>query len=162
MRSILAKSLDSASFAPFGRYWSKSEVRSGNGYSFSSTLFPEFRGGEDEEPSLGITTGDALDTPCISMERHFHTSETLFTICAPVVLCVAPSGGDSPRAELVQAFLLVPGELVRLNRGVWHDACRGLTEPVTYGWLADCRAPLDPWVEVVGGPLRVVVNQTAQ
>jgi len=158
MNETAVQGLSRHSFAQFGDYWPQEEARAGHGYAFSSTLYPEFRGGNDEEPSLGITTGESIQVECAAMERHFHTSETLFTISEPVVLCVAPPGGEAPVGELVQAFLLTPGEVVRLNRGVWHDACRGLGGPVTYGWLADCRAPLDPWVEIQGGPRRVVIR----
>lgn len=158
---ISAVRLSQEAFAPFGDYWPHSGARTGKGYSFSSALYPAFRGADDEEPSLGITVGEALDVATARMERHFHTTETLFTIATPIVLAVAPPGGEAPLADEVVAFLLNPGDVVRLSRGVWHDACRGIIEPATYGWLADCRAPLDPWVPIEGGPVTIRVTSDA-
>lgn len=159
MNQITAQQLSHDSFAPFGHYWPRGEARSGEGYAFSSTLYPAFRGGDDEEPSLGITEGASLAVQCAAMERHFHTTETLFAFDQPAILCVALPGGEAPDGNDVRAFVLEPGDVVRLNRGVWHDACRGIAGPVTYGWLADCRAPLDPWIEIDGGPLQVSVDR---
>lgn len=157
MKLIHAQELTHSAFDPFGDYWPAGDARTGSGYAFSSHLYPTFRGGPDEEPSLGITLGESLATSCSAMERHFHTSETLFGFSERIILAVAPPGGTAPEAAQVVAFVINPGDVVRLRRGVWHDACRGVDTPVTYGWLADCRAPLDPWISVAGGPIRVTM-----
>ena len=109
---ISAVRLSKEAFAPFGDYWPQSGARTGKGYAFSSALYPAFRGADDEEPSLGITVGEALDVATARMERHFHTTETLFTIATPIVLAVAPPGGEAPLADEVVAFLLNPGDVV--------------------------------------------------
>ncbi len=42
-----------------------------------------------------------------------------------------------------------------MNRGVWHDACRGLTGPTPYYWMAICGLGADPWIDIEGGPVEV-------
>ena len=43
-----------------------------------------------------------------------------------------------PQAEDVRAVILRAGDVVVLNRGIWHDACRGLGRPSAYYYLASC------------------------
>jgi len=90
------------------------------------------------------------------MERHPRTEEALFCAGAPIILAVAPAGdGAAPEAGTLQAFVILPGQVAVMNRGVWHDACRGFDGPAAYHWMAICGLGPDPWVEVSGGPVRV-------
>lgn len=60
-----------------------------------------------------------------TMERHTKTTELIVCGNKPIVLAVANSSPDgAAKAEDIQAFLISPGELVVMDRGIWHDACR--------------------------------------
>ena len=110
----------------------------------------------DGKPSLGMTSTGSLPYHAERMERHEHTQEALFCIEDPIVLVVAP--GDEtpyPRASQTKAFSIDTGMVAVLNRGVWHDACRGLIRPCRYHWMAVCTGSPSVWTEISGGPVRI-------
>ena len=61
----------------------------------------------------------------------------------------------APHSDTVEAFVIRPGQVAVMNRGVWHDACRGLAGPTAYYWMAICGLGLDPWIDIEGGPVEV-------
>lgn len=102
---------------------------------------------------LGITRGGGAPWHCTAMERHPHTEEALFCGAQPIVLAVAPaSDADAPHHDEIEAFVIAPGQAVVMHRGVWHDACRGVSGPTPYYWMAICGLGESPWVPVAGGP----------
>lgn len=157
--TVLARPLTALSFSPFGRVFDLSgspaegvKAMSGDGWTDSFTLRPLI----DGQGHLGMTQGPAAPWPCRSMERHPRTEEALFCASAAIVLAVAPAGdAPAPQAEELAAFVIRPGQVAVMNRGVWHDACRGLEGPTPYYWMAICGLGSDPWVPVAGGPVEV-------
>lgn len=104
----------------------------------------------DTTGSLGLAVGATLPAKIQQMERHFRTEEALFCLERPFVLAIAKPS-DAPLAESIRCVRVDPGEVVVIDRGVWHDACYGLDEPTPYYWFAAC----DPdeegkWTPVVG------------
>lgn len=107
--------------------------------------------------SLGITQGSPLPCKVGKMERHLHTQEALFCLTDPIVVAIANSGEDKqPRAADIEAVIIQPGEVIVLNKGVWHDACHGLNKSVRYYWLAEEyeNEPTE-WVDIIGGPIEL-------
>lgn len=156
---VTPQTLTAAAFAAFGRVFelngSASEgvvPMSGEGWSDSFTLKPLI----DSAGHLGMTQGPGAPWQCQLMERHPRTEEALFCAGAPIVLAVAPAGpATAPSAETIEAFIILPGQVAVMQRGVWHDACRGLDGPTPYYWMATCGLGPDPWVVVAGGPVEV-------
>lgn len=157
---LRALPLTAEAFAPFGRVFDLTGApgegvrpMSGEGWTDSYTLAPLI----DGPGHLGMTRGPAAPWDCRLMERHPRTEEALFCAGAPIVLAVAPGGAaPAPLAGTLRAFVIRPGQVAVMERGVWHDACRGLDGPTPYHWMATCGLGPDPWVEVAGGPVRVL------
>ncbi|KON86563.1 hypothetical protein AF332_06830 [Sporosarcina globispora] len=109
--------------------------------------------------SLGITQGSALPCKVSKMERHLHTEEALFCLTDPIVVAIA-NGGDhkQPLPSEIEAVIIQPGEVIVLNKGIWHDACHGLHNPVRYYWLAEeYEGEPTEWVDICGGPVELHV-----
>lgn len=158
-RIVQASELTAEGFAPFGRVHdlvggdsAGVQRMAGEGWTDGFTLAPLI----DGRGHLGMTRGPAAPWLACQMERHPLTEEALFCAGAPIVLAVAPAGeGDAPLSATVEAFIIRPGQVAVMNRGVWHDACRGLTGPTAYHWMAICGLGPDPWVGIAGGPVEV-------
>lgn len=113
----------------------------------------------DGSGHLGLTSGGPAPWKCIEMERHHKTEEAIFCAAEPVVLAVAPaSDADAPHRADIEAFVISPGQVVVMKRGVWHDACRGAAGPATYFWMAMCGLEPNVWLPVQAGPLRISVG----
>jgi ureidoglycolate lyase len=158
-RLVQARPLTAAGFAAYGRVFDLTGAdtpgvrrMSGEGWSDGFTLAPLI----DGQGHLGMTQGPAAPWFARQMERHPRTEEALFCAGTPIVLAVA-LGGDlaRPLADAVEAFVINPSQVAVMNRGVWHDACRGLMGPTPYYWMAICGLGPDPWVEIDGGPVEV-------
>ena len=107
----------------------------------------------DGRGHLGVTRGGSAPWHCSAMERHPHTEEAIFCLAQQVVLAVAPaSDATAPDRNEIEAFVIAPGQAVVMDRNVWHDACRGVSEPTPYYWMAVCGLGESPWVPVAGGP----------
>ena len=105
---------------------------------------------------LGVTRGGSAPWHCGAMERHPQTEEAIFCFAQPVVLAVAPaSDATAPDRNEIEAFVIAPGQAVVMDRNVWHDACRGVSGPAPYYWMAVCGLGESPWVAVSGGPIKV-------
>lgn len=150
---IIARRIDAAGFAPFGRCYNMYNARSGvshtRGEAFEDHMTLDAL--VDTRVHLGLTVGSAAPCALRSMEKHSHTQEAILCMAEPLILCVAESEGDAPpRAEDVRAFLLQPGDVAVIEREVWHDACHGLGRDVAYYWLAMAGETPAIWEKVVG------------
>lgn len=157
--AIVAQPVTPANFAPYGKVYdlmgdADSAViwTAGDGWSDGFTRMPLIEG----SGHLGITRGGGAPWACTTMERHPETEEAIFCAAEPVILAVAPpSVACAPHRDDVEAFVIAPGQAVVMHRNVWHDACRGLSGPTPYYWMAICGLGASPWVPVEGGPRRV-------
>ncbi|HEV7322288.1 MAG TPA: ureidoglycolate lyase [Ensifer sp.] len=110
----------------------------------------------DGRGHLGITRGGSAPWHCSAMERHPLTEEAIFCLADPVILAVAvASNDDAPCRDDIEAFVIAPGQAVVMDRNVWHDACRGVSGPAPYYWMAVCGIGESPWVPVSGGSVNV-------
>lgn len=160
--SIVARPVTAENFARFGTVYNLADDRdagvvwtAGDGWTDGFTGKPLI----DGAGHLGMTRGGAAPWDCTAMERHPRTEEAIFCAARPVVLAVAPAGEtDAPHRDDIEAFVIAPGQAVVMRRGVWHDACRGVSEPAPYYWMAMCGLGESPWVPVAGGPRRVALE----
>lgn len=156
---IVARPITAAAFAQYGTVHELLDDKdekvvwtAGNGWHDGFTAKPLI----DGAGHLGMTRGTAAPWHCGEMERHERTQEAIFCADAEIVLAVAPaSAAPAPRHHQIEAFVIAPGQAVVMNRGVWHDACRGLRRPTAYFWMAVCGLGASPWVPVEGGPLLI-------
>lgn len=154
--AIVARPVTSENFAPFGTVYDlttdidpKAVWTAGDGWYDGFTRTPLIEG----SGHLGVTRGGGTPWLCVTMERHPGTEEAIFCGAQPVILAVAPaSDADAANRADIEAFVIAPGQVVVMRRGVWHDACRGVSGPAAYYWMAICGLGESPWVPVAGGP----------
>ena len=68
-----------------------------------------------------------------------------------------PTLSGHAHAEDVRAFIIEPGEILVINKGIWHDACRAFDAPTFYYFLSletDEPAVFQP---LDGGPVEIVL-----
>lgn len=95
-----------------------------------------------------------------SMERHMTTEEILFCGDKPIVLSVANSDPHGePQAADVRVFLMEPGDMVMLDKGIWHDACQSTDDDAFYYFMAHGTGQGDEivWHNILPEPLMVEV-----
>ncbi len=160
MRQIKAVPITKEGFAPFGRYYNLYEGRSTKTEDFEAYMLNELH--VDEPMNFGITICKAGDFDSVSMERHFLTEEPQFCGDGTMVLTVANTDPEHyPAAEDVQAFILKPGDLAVLAKGIWHDANHGIEKDTMYYFMATNKAPDSretEWIEIKPEPVRVLVK----
>lgn len=163
--TIVARPVTPENFARFGNVYDLAGDTdpqviwtNGDGWNDGFTRTPLIEG----SGHLGITRGGATPWFCTAMERHPQTEEALFCAAEPIILAVAPaSSAAAPHRDEIEAFVIAPGQAVVMHRNVWHDACRGVTRPAAYYWMAICGLGESPWVPVEGGPRRVEAPEGA-
>lgn len=154
--AIVARPVTPENFARFGAVYDltndtdpKAIWTAGDGWSDGFTQTPLIGG----SGHLGMTRGGGAPWPCAAMERHPGTEEAIFCAAEPIILAVAPaSDADAANRDDIEAFVVAPGQAVVMRRGVWHDACRGVSGPAPYYWMAVCGLGASPWIPVTGGP----------
>lgn len=163
MKTIKAVPITKEGFAPFGRYVNLLEIPARVSEDFTAHSTP----GElvDEPMNLGITACKAAaQFDSISMERHMLTEEPQFCGDGAMVLTVADSDPDTcPKEEDVRAFIMRPGDVAVVAKGIWHDANHGVDKDTYYYFLATNKEPDNlkeiEWVEIQPGPVRVNVKE---
>ncbi|GGK02352.1 hypothetical protein GCM10007063_25840 [Lentibacillus kapialis] len=159
MLNINATQVTSENFSKYGTYYNMKNgtkdviSTEGEGFSDVRTTHPLI----DTVGNLGFTLGSPLPAKIHTMERHLHTQEALFCLSDPFVITVAKSDeNDYPSTESAEAFIVRPGEVVVLKKGVWHDACHGLKDEVYYYWMALEREEIvNEWIVIVPEPVLV-------
>lgn len=110
----------------------------------------------DTPGHLGYTIGQSAPYILKSMEKHDHTREALFCTSDPIIVCFAKSRDElSPRAEEVRAVILRQGDVIVLERNIWHDAGHGMGRPTTYYYLASRGVEPAKWVNIAGDEVKV-------
>ncbi|WP_161493822.1 ureidoglycolate lyase [Virgibacillus necropolis] len=153
--------VSSVDFLKFGRYYNMKDgtkdtaITKGKSFTDVRTISPLI----NSIGNLGFTLGSKLPSKTYKMERHLHTQEALFCLSDSMIITIAiGSGNEHPLASDVEAFILSPGEVVVLNKGVWHDACHGVGKAVYYYWMATEREDVeDEWVDISPGPVEVYI-----
>lgn len=160
--AVTAELVDAASFAPFGRVVPLADGGAAGLVSTLGTGWADVHTPDAliaENPSLGMTSAGSAPFRSTVMERHANVEEALLPMASALVLAVAAAtDGDAPCAGDVRAFVIPVGSAVVLDRGVWHDACRGADGETAYYWLASCAdAGSSPWTVIADGPVDVRV-----
>jgi ureidoglycolate lyase len=160
MRSLNAEALTEKIFFPYGVFYDlRAEgttgevIRSvGEGYSDGFTKQPLI----DRPGSLGLTCASAVPYTIEKMERHLHTREAMMCAGEPIAFLAAPACDDAPEEADVRAFLLEPGQVVVLERGIWHSPAFGIQGPAAYYWMAEAyEGEPTVWKAIKGGPVRL-------
>lgn len=157
MRSVEAVRADEVDLRAYGRLF---DLAGGDAPDVLLTETSDWHDRYTGEPvvtgsvHLGLTAGPAIHADVRLMEQHPHTAETIAPTSATIVVPVAVE----PHADSVQALLLDPGQCLALRAGVFHAPAMGLEGPSLYYWLAGVDEDLDPWCEIVNGPLRIHVR----
>ncbi|MEH7343511.1 ureidoglycolate lyase [Bacillus sp. JJ1532] len=146
-------------FSKYGTYYNMNQSSDnlwssqGDGWSDIRTKAPII----SSAGSLGITQGSPIPCKVSKMERHLHTQEALLCLTDPIVIAIASGGEDKqPLASNIEAVIIQPGEVIVLNKGIWHDACHGINKSVRYYWLAEeYEGEPTEWAEIIGGPIEL-------
>lgn len=105
---------------------------------------------------LGYTIGGQAPYIMSRMEKHSHTQEALFCAADPIIVCVAISKDNNvPKSKDIRAFILEQGDVIILDREVWHDAGHGLGRATGYYYLASAGETLAEWIQVEGEEVSV-------
>lgn len=121
---IKAIPVNEDNFKPFGTYTRiiTDTIRTGEG-GWQAWMTPDVC--MDDVAHFGFTKVAGMPFTVDSMERHTKTTELLVCGNHPMVLAVADSDPNGrAKEEDIRAFIIQPGEIVVINRGIWHDACR--------------------------------------
>lgn len=160
MRTIHAVRITKENFAPYGKYFNLYEERKNITEDFECYMCRELH--VDEPMNFGITVCKAGNFNSVSMERHFLTEEPQFCGDADMVLTVADSDPEKcPLEDDVKAFIMKPGDLAVLKKGIWHDANHGIDKDTLYYFMATNKAPNTretEWVNVEPQPVHVIVK----
>ncbi|MDL9981267.1 ureidoglycolate lyase [Microbacterium sp. ASV49] len=156
-RTVVAEPLGRADLTGVGRAFDLAQDSAGAVFSEG----PGFTDRYTSEPlldgtgHLGMTSVSAAPGEVTRMERHLYTAEALFCAGDPVVLPIAPAG-RAPRTSDLRALLILPGEGIVLDPGVWHAPCLGATAPAAYYWFAEVDESVETaWVELDEGPVSI-------
>ncbi len=163
---IIVEPIEAAAFEPFGRVFVMGPPDEGDA-AIVLTDGPGWSDAYTHDPllatnaSLGMTRAGGTPFELRQMERHPNTQEALFCAQDAIVLAVAPAGtAGRPHVADVRAFSIPPGTVAVMKPGVWHDACRGLSGPTSYYWMATVRTGTE-WQDVAGGPVPIVAETPA-
>jgi ureidoglycolate lyase len=161
MLRIKASPVSDIDFNKYGKYYnmksgSEEIVRTiGEGFEDGYTKLPLL----DSLASLGLTNGTQLPCKVQLMERHLHTQEALFSLKSPFVVAIANSGdSEQPLASDIISILVQPGEVIVLDKGIWHDACHGINHSVEYFWMAAVKGDgSNQWIDIKEGPIELII-----
>lgn len=156
---IKAVSISEIDFSPYGVYYdmkNNPEIvlhSKGEGWEDHMTKTPIL----DTPAHLGYTLGEKAPYEIKKMEKHSHTKEAMFCASEPVVVALAKNGnGRAPKAENIVAVILHPGDMIVINRNVWHDACHGINKQSYYYYIATAGKQPAEWIDIEGE--RVIVE----
>lgn len=124
MRKIKAEQLTKETFAPFGVYYSMTDP---SGYALQGELhrfFPD-RVSESCVTRFGfspilVKRPDAMKIT--QAEYHTTTPEMILPLNDDMIIHTAPASAGTFPSDMVKAFIVPKGTLVKINTAVWHLA----------------------------------------
>jgi ureidoglycolate lyase len=126
MRSLEARPLDAAGFAPYGDVIDPATrapepINDGTTQRHSDLATLDLRG-PGRDPVLGIHVARARTFPLAieRLERHAQAAQVFLPLGMHRFIVVTAPGDATPRWHELQAFLTAPGQGVVLRRGCWH------------------------------------------
>lgn len=132
----------------------KGEGRSGTG-GWKAWMTPEVC--MEEAAHFGFTKVAGMPFTVDKMERHTKTTELMVCGDKPMVLAVADSDpAGKAKAEDIAAFLIQQGEIVVINKGIWHDACRSAEGTACYYYFLSLETDEKAvFTQILGDPVTV-------
>lgn len=124
MNIIKAVLINNEEFAPFGQFYKMNEPK---GYALCGELhkyYPD-RLVADSEHRVGyspIVVKKPEKMVITQQEYHTTTWEMILPLNDDMVLHVAPASAGTLVPELVKAFIVPKGTLVKINTAIWHLA----------------------------------------
>lgn len=124
MNIIKAVPINNEEFAPFGQFYKMNEPK---GYALCGELhkyYPD-RLVADSEHRVGyspIVVKKPEKMVITQQEYHTTTWEMILPLNDDMVLHVAPASAGTLVPELVKAFIVPKGTLVKINTAIWHLA----------------------------------------
>lgn len=107
---------------------------------------------------VGFTKVGGTPFEVDTMESSVGVEEVLMCGDKPFVIPVAATDVNQPvKAEDVRAFIVSPGEYVRIKTGLWHDACRSADAEGCYYYFLSAQPEESKTLPVVGEPVQVEV-----
>ena len=165
MRTLAALTADAIDLSPFGRVFDLGRDGADVVMEPVDDVVDRFTRDAvvDGAVHVGLTLGPALPFEVARMERHPDTREGLLCIDGGVAVLLSADPGARPAAASTRAVLVMPGQCLSLNPGVWHSVGLGLHGPSRYYWLAGVSSsPASPWADIPDGPVRVTGPEAAR
>lgn len=157
MKTLVPIPITKYNFLPYGQCWMISMPNSKTTPDLETdALFVAL----NRPLRLGITYSTGGDFTCSEMERHNSTEEFLFSGDTELILAVSNSPADKlPDTQDIQAFILSPGTVICLNRGIWHAACHPIGNDSYYYFMAHNNGAPDEtrWFPVTPDPVMIQV-----
>jgi ureidoglycolate hydrolase len=97
----------------------------------------------EEQPYVGLVTYFNQGFRVAQLERHVNETQTWIARSGSGYLVVAPrtSPGRPPGPESAQAFLVEPGDVIAIGKGVWMCHFFPIAETAEYAVVTARRAP---------------------
>jgi ureidoglycolate hydrolase len=89
---------------------------------------------EGKNTLFGIVKCQPIPPAIRLMERHEDRVEYLIALDQPIIQTVglsSPADPDAPDETQTEAFIIYPGQIAKVNRGVWHSAALPLRPEAT-------------------------------
>lgn len=131
MRSLVARPIDQAAFAPFGTLLT---VPTSPGRDYFDEDLGELRGHALPSLSLATILPKALPHRVELMERHEFSSQSFVPLGQGrfLVLVAPPSPAGGPDMAAARAFLVGPGQGITYKIGAWHHPMTVLDQPLSF------------------------------
>jgi ureidoglycolate hydrolase len=135
MIEIALQGLSRDKFSPYGEVYlipaHKKFDSSGEGWE---CWYPLGKVEEGKNTLFGIVKCQPMSPTIHLMERHKDRVEYLIALDQPIIQTVglsSPTDPDAPDESQTEAFVIYPGQIARVNRGVWHAPALPLGPDVT-------------------------------
>ena len=158
LRTITARPIDAAAFAPFGQLLE--QPASGSRDDYVGKIEADQTG---RRANLAVirATPRPLPLHIDAMERHPHSSQAFMPLAVErylVLVCPSQADGE-PDLDRLEAFICRGGQGINYNRGTWHHPMTTIGAPGTFTMLMwDDMSPRDTEWSKVDRPIVVSVD----
>jgi ureidoglycolate hydrolase len=124
--NIKAKTLTGKSFSKYGEaiFVGEGQKPDSNGEGWEC-WYPLAEITKGRDFSFGLVASKPKTISTRFLERHLDREEYVIALGHPLIQIVGSSANeciDQPDIAKTEAFLLKPGQIVKINPGVWHSA----------------------------------------
>jgi ureidoglycolate lyase len=133
-RPLQCQPLTAEVFSPFGMVIDPSGVtpeliNNGTTRRYSDLAALDL-GADGARPRIGIYDADArhFPFPVLKLERHLQAAQVFLPLGMHRFVVVVSTGGETPEAAGLVAFVTAPGQGISLHRGTWHHGLIALND----------------------------------